>query len=375
VGIYSRIVNHRAMVFDEVRNSAYADAIKSLVKPGQVVLDLGSGLGIHGLVAAANNARHVYLVDPSPVTAVAREIADDNGLGDKVTCIQKPIEEAGLPEPVDMIVSVFTGNFLLEEDLLPSLFFAREKYLKPGGLMVPDRGEMRVVPVCAGEYFEKNVRQWSKTSQGISFESVRKKASNTLYFDDAGSREAQMLTEPKTLKTLDFHSAEKADCDSEVKFEAVHSGKCHGFLGWFRIRVGNRTLSTSPLAPSTHWNQAFLPLDPPIDVQAGDLLTLRVVRPQFGPWTWMSNHCGESQQHSTFFSRLFSVDQMKRRSGDHSAVLNDHGELVQFVIDSIIGHKSNSEILTSAIERFGSRYASEEYLNRQVVSLISKLSE
>ena len=93
-------------------------------------MDAGCGLGIHGLMAAKAGARKVYLVDPSPVVHLAKQVATDNQL-DNVVCIQSSIEELELDEPVDLIVSVFTGNFLLTEDLLPSLFLARDKWLKP----------------------------------------------------------------------------------------------------------------------------------------------------------------------------------------------------------------------------------------------------
>ncbi|MBK6360782.1 MAG: hypothetical protein IPF39_12990 [Comamonadaceae bacterium] len=44
--------------------------------------------GVHGLLAAAAGARRVYLVEPEPVLRIAMEIAQANGLQDRVVALQ-----------------------------------------------------------------------------------------------------------------------------------------------------------------------------------------------------------------------------------------------------------------------------------------------
>ena len=51
------------MALDEVRNRAYAQALRRVITPESVVLDLGAGLGTLGLLAAKLGARRVYLVE------------------------------------------------------------------------------------------------------------------------------------------------------------------------------------------------------------------------------------------------------------------------------------------------------------------------
>ena len=105
----------------ETRNRAYADALETLIKPDSVVLDLGAGLGIHGLMAAARAQDMFTLLTPAQSLPLRAKWRAAMRLGFQ-SDIQKPIEQADLPEQVDLIISVLTGNFLLEEDLLPSLF-------------------------------------------------------------------------------------------------------------------------------------------------------------------------------------------------------------------------------------------------------------
>ncbi|MEE4236564.1 MAG: 50S ribosomal protein L11 methyltransferase, partial [Anderseniella sp.] len=85
---YSQVASHRSMVFDDFRNALYAQAIRKCVTSDSVVLDLGAGLGIHGLIAADAGAKRVYLVEPEPVVQIAKEIARANGLADRIVVLE-----------------------------------------------------------------------------------------------------------------------------------------------------------------------------------------------------------------------------------------------------------------------------------------------
>jgi protein arginine N-methyltransferase 1 len=61
-----------------------------------VVLDIGAGTGILSIFAARAGARHVYAVEFSRTAELAIEIIRDNGLADKITVIQKRIEDVEL---------------------------------------------------------------------------------------------------------------------------------------------------------------------------------------------------------------------------------------------------------------------------------------
>lgn len=59
--------------------------------------------------------------------------------------INAKIEDEGLNIPkVDIIISEWMGFFLLYEGMLDSVFFARDKYLKPDGFMFPDKARIFV---------------------------------------------------------------------------------------------------------------------------------------------------------------------------------------------------------------------------------------
>jgi hypothetical protein len=372
---YPLVSDHRSMIFDEVRNRCYAAALKQLVNPQSIVLDLGSGLGLHGLLAAALGAKQVYLVDPSPVTQIARKIVNSNGLSDRVSCIQKPIGQAHLPQKVDIIVSVFTGNFLLQEDLLPALFLARDRFLKPSGVMLPDSAEMHIVPVSAAELFEENIACWTQSSQGINFSCAASLAANQVYASRGELSAADFLTEPQKVMSLDFNTAGKAACSEELDFLISRTGLCHGFLGWFKMRLAQQWLSTSPDEPRTHWSQIYLPLELPLELRAGDSLNLKLLRPQFGDWTWVTSHGGRTFRNSTFLSGGLSLDSVKLSRQDQKLKLSPEGRLAHFVTTQLEQNGTPGKVKKDASRIFQGLCTSNEELDRKIQRLINRYAD
>ena len=341
---YNQIHGHGSMVFDTRRNQAYLEALEKVITPDSVVLDLGAGLGILGFLAAQLGAKKVYLVEPAEVMTVTAEIAKANGFGDRVKCLQGTIEKVDLPEPVDVIISVFTGNFLLGEDLLPSLFYARDKYLKPGGVMIPEAAVMEAVPVFVPEIYKENIGRWSEPHLNIDNSAARPYASQSIYFYGEKLSKAKYLAEPAKLMSMDFYNCNNTHCDVEVTHEIKESSLCHGWAGWFAMQLGDKWLSTAPHEPALHWSKAFLPLDPPLELEAGEKITFKLQRPPFGDWSWKVKTQTASQQHSTFFASPMTLKSLKKSSPQYQPILNDKGKAAQYVLNNSNGNISVEQL-------------------------------
>ena len=337
---YGYLSDHRGMALDERRNTAYERALAQVIGPQSVVLDLGAGLGVHGLLAARLGARRVYLVEPEDIGLLGPQVAKANGLAERTEFLQGKIEEVEVPELVDVIVAAFTGNFLLAQDLLPSLFFARDRFLKPGGTLIPDRAIMEAVPVYAPELYEREIACWSKPCLDLDFGSARQYGSNAIYYDRDTLERAQYLSKPAELLCLDFNVAANADCRAEANYSIDETGVCHGWAGWFRMRLGSDWLSTAPHELRVHWSPAFLPVDPPIEVKKGDQLRFRLVRPPFGPWSWFVESAKIEQKHSTLFAGPLTADSLSKISVDYRPSVSKDGEAARFVLSRIDGHHS-----------------------------------
>ena len=85
--MYAELEVHRTMICDRVRTEAFRRAIESVVRPGDVVLDVGAGSGILSVFAARAGAARVYAVERTTVAVVAQELAAANGVAEIVQVI------------------------------------------------------------------------------------------------------------------------------------------------------------------------------------------------------------------------------------------------------------------------------------------------
>ena len=369
------------MVFDGYRNAAYFRALEKVATSDSTVLDLGAGLGVHGLNAAALGVAAVHLVEPLPIIELARNIAADNDLGN-VHCHECRADEMQLEAPVDILVSVFTGNFLLTEDLLPSLFNARDRFLKPGGQMIPDRGRMQVVPVSAADYYQKYIGQWDDYAKHASehaipqldHRGVRRYAANSLYYDRRKKFDSVPLASPADLAELDFATAISADCDSQIDVRVERDGPCHGWLGWFQIHLVDEWFSTSGDSYDTHWCPVFLPLERPIEVTAGEELNFSLKRPEFGDWTWTTTHRGTRQRQSTFLSKPLSLERVHKTAEDYQPCLNQRGEAALWVLAKMAGEFVPAQLASELNERFPAVFVDRPDALAFVINLVEDYS-
>lgn len=111
-------------------------------------MDVGAGTGILSMFAAKAGAKKVYAVEPSSTNQLAKKLIEENGLADKITIVEKVVEDIELgkdiPDRVDIIISEWMGYCLLYEGMLDSVLFARDRFLVKGGLIFPERAKIFV---------------------------------------------------------------------------------------------------------------------------------------------------------------------------------------------------------------------------------------
>ena len=82
-------LHYQDMLSDGRRMVRYRKAIEAVVRPGDVVVDLGTGLGVLAIMAAQSGAEHVYGVDVRPqIMSITERIIAANGLSGRISLIR-----------------------------------------------------------------------------------------------------------------------------------------------------------------------------------------------------------------------------------------------------------------------------------------------
>ena len=131
-------VEHARMLHDSRRTNDYLAAVAEAVRPGDVVLDIGTGSGVLAVAAARAGARHVYAVEASDIAGVAERVFAANGVEDRVTLVAGWSRHIELPEPADLLVAEVIGSEPFEEEILETTLDARDRLLKPEARLIPN---------------------------------------------------------------------------------------------------------------------------------------------------------------------------------------------------------------------------------------------
>uniref|UniRef100_A0A3Q3VYY9 Protein arginine N-methyltransferase 6 n=1 Tax=Mola mola TaxID=94237 RepID=A0A3Q3VYY9_MOLML len=276
---YSDVTIHEEMIADHVRTNTYRMAIlrNSESMRGKVVLDIGAGTGVLSMFCVQAGAKKVYAVEACSIAEQAAKIVKHNNMEEKIEVIRGTVESVDLPEKVDVIVSEWMGYALLHESMLNSVLFARDRWLRPGGVLLPNRAELYIAPVT-DPVVEERLHFWYtiKGQYGIDMSCMSDFARRCMMNSDITVRTVaveDVLSHPVRFAELDLHSVTAEELRSvrgEFRCESFGSAAVNAFCVYFTVTFPcpdkPLVLSTGPFSPETHWQQALLYLDAPVDV-------------------------------------------------------------------------------------------------------------
>ncbi|MCP3956092.1 MAG: class I SAM-dependent methyltransferase, partial [Desulfobacterales bacterium] len=194
---------HLKMLADRHRIAAYKKAILDNIRPGDIVADIGTGTGVLAFLALQAGAARVYALESNAIIETARKMSADNGFLEKIVFINADSREARLPEKVDVIITETFGGMGLDEGIIDILADARERLLKPGGVILPESMNLWALPVHfkSGHPFTPV----KDTFDGLEAGSLMELAVNMYYGLRANDLEnCQPVGNPGKLFTSDF---------------------------------------------------------------------------------------------------------------------------------------------------------------------------
>ena len=354
------IAGYGKMIADRVRTDAYLEAMRQVVRPGSIVLDIGCGTGIFSLLACQLGARRVYAVEPDHAIQVAREIAAANGYADRIVFIQDFSTRIDLPEKADVIISDLRGVLPLWQQHLPSLIDARERFLGADGVLIPQRDTLWAAVVEASDLYNRYFSGWGGADYGLKLDAGRRIVANT--WSKARVEATQLLVEPQCWAALDYRTLNASHVRGEAVWAVARSATAHGLAVWFDSKLIDAVgLSNAPSAPELIYGNAFFPWPKPQALEAGDRITATLKAQLVGEdylWCWDTTVCGKGQaikaqlRQSTFFGAPLSPARLGTRAENHVPTRSEAGQIDHFILSSIDGATSNGDIARRLMIKF-----------------------
>ena len=276
MNFYDSVDVHRRMIEDATRTASFHRSIHASVKPGEVVLDVGAGTGILSLFAAQAHAARVYALERALGAArMARRLIAANGVADRVHVVEGDSDVLQAFEPVDVLVSEWLGVYSVDENMLAPVLTARDRWLKPGGTMIPNVTATWIAPVfnAAGE----EATAFHSSAYGVDLSPIAPFSLDEAVWLPAGASCQDLRAAPDRLWVVDPTTipASRARMPFVGEVTFTLDGPVNGLATWFSAEMpGTEPLTNKP-GTSTHWGNFLFPLRLAGEARPSDNLHVR----------------------------------------------------------------------------------------------------
>jgi protein arginine N-methyltransferase 1 len=280
-GGYDAAFPHLKILDDLPRKGAFVRAVRETVRPGDVVLDLGTGSGILAVAAAQAGARRVYAVEPAGMVHLAEKVAEANAVADRISFIRGWSTQLELPEKANVLSTDIVGNEALDMTIWETLQDARRRLLAPDARLVPQgfTALARLVdlpePVRqAHRPHAAQIERWKEAYDMDFSPMIEFGRRDTVGFYDRPEivQTWPVHSEPVEIYEVDLHG-DVRNLDAVRTLTVDRRGTVSGVVVYFRAQLGPTTTFCS--APwdgdeRSHWYTAVWALPEVLTVAPGD---------------------------------------------------------------------------------------------------------
>ncbi|GMP92273.1 hypothetical protein CsSME_00042567 [Camellia sinensis var. sinensis] len=206
------------------------------------------------------------------------------------------------------------GYMLLYESMLGSIITARDRWLKPGGLILPSNATLYMVPITHPDRYTESIDFW-RNVYGIDMSAMLPLAKQCAFEEPSVETISgeNVLTWPHVVKHVDCYTITSRELESvttSFKFKSMMRAPFHGFAFWFDVEFSSPAifptdnnapssviesptdhpidgsqrkkranpnealvLSTAPEDPPTHWQQTLIYFYDPIEVEQDQVIS------------------------------------------------------------------------------------------------------
>src|ERR1700688_415317 len=371
------------MISDVERFGAYSRAIGRVVRPGDTIAEIGSGPGVFALLACQAGAKKVYAIETQDIIHISREIAEANGFTDRISFAQGDSRRIQLPERVNVVVSDIRGALPLFGQAILTIEHARQNFLLPGGILVPQRDVLKAA-VVETDYYSRIAAPWTKSVPSLDLSAALPLIFNSEFYHRNFNAE-QLLTSPQAWYVLDYTVGATACASGKIEFRAVRGGIAHGVCVWFDAQLFEDIgYSTGPgTSDAGISGQLFLPWPEPVPISQGQDIWIGLHADLIGEnyiWRWegklRANGSGSEHhfQQSTLQGANFTPQALRRRAADFVPMLSEEGRADRWLLHAMDSKASLEQIAQAASKQFPKIFPRWEDALRRAADLAAQFS-
>lgn len=250
---------------DRKRTAKFEEVIDRIVKPGDVVLDSGTGSGILALMAARAGAKKVYAVEYDPYIAkLAAQNVADNGFSDIVDIVVGDVRNVNFSKDTvfDVVIMEMLTTGMIDEYQVWTMNNLHKKgYVTSGTRFIPQRQDTFIA-----------LAQADFSNYGLMMRMVRH------IWEPHCTIDLNFLTKTELLNSISFHTVNPLSFDSTMTFEAQESGTVNSVYITSETVLDEQTTVGDTAALNA---PVVLPLEKDVEVEKGDTIEV-LIKYDFG---------------------------------------------------------------------------------------------
>ena len=366
------LTEHFSYLSDSVRLDCYRRACAALIDEGDIVADLGCGVGILGLLSLKAGAGHVYAIDDSPVIEFARTTFSRAGLKDRATFLHGRVQHMTLPAPADLIICDHVGHFGFDYGIIELFQYGRNHLLKPGGKLVPARLELEVAAVSSSELSEL-MSSWQHPAIPSEYHWMTDYSMNDTHARHLGKHD--LLSDAAKLADIDLAADQGEFLSWTTTVTVTRDGVLNGLGSWFHAQLAPDVwMTNSPLADQPIGRRQLFLAAGNIAVTEGDVIKATIsARPADNLIAWdMELPGGQTVSHSSWQGMMLRTSDVAQLQLDHVPVLNELGKARSVVLGYCDGVRTLSQIQEMVCTNHPELFPTEAEILRFVVAVVGR---
>ncbi|KAJ8278038.1 hypothetical protein GJAV_G00083110 [Gymnothorax javanicus] len=249
------------------------------------MLDVSEGFSVLPLIAAGRGLVRAYSsVEKEQHQAILRLLAQANGVQqealefwlnhveDDINVLQSPDAEKLWSA---IVLDCVETCGLIRQKLLEKATLAR-CLLEDGGRIFPQRIVVYGLLVESDTLLSESAVQGREPTLGFNIAPFINQFTVPVHvFLDLATLQCVHLSQPVELLTLDLMTSSENSAHQQVKVQVTSTGRLTAIPFWYQVHL-DQEISISTFTQDSHWKQAAVVLQQPLEVTVGETLILNV---------------------------------------------------------------------------------------------------